>query len=169
MDYKGDRGDFALCRLEGFCQKKTHFLLKIWPHSLFKILSQSTKSDFVGGDIVQNPNVIQIGESLCQAGPLGGKDRSLSPMMCSSAKRKERQVSKNQKTMLASLPGKHYSNLPVMLAKKSGNRKPWFFSASKSNVCLVSEIPHDGLCIHAKSGWYLWYITAIFFGFSAKF
>ena len=25
------------------------------------------------------------------------------------------------------------------------------------------------IIIHAKSGWYLWYITAIFFGFSAKF
>lgn len=70
-------------------------------HTAFsKSCHRVQKSDFVGGDIVQNPNVIQIGVSLCQAGPLGGKDRSLSPMMCSSAKRKERQVSKNQKTML---------------------------------------------------------------------
>ena len=62
----------------------------------------------------------------CQAGPLSGKDRSLSPMMCSSAKRKERQVSKNQKTMLSPLPRKHYSNLPAIWPRNQESENHYF-------------------------------------------
>ena len=40
---------------------------------------------------------------------------------------------------------------------------PSFFWGQFSQNSLVGD------AIHAKRGWYLWYITAIFFGFSAKF
>ena len=40
---------------------------------------------------------------------------------------------------------------------------------NKSTFCRAGGIHRKEYLIHAKSGWYLWYITANFFGFSAKF
>ena len=56
-------------------------------------------------------------------------------------------------------------------------RKVWCFHPDYRLWNAILEDKHGILvcrdshtwCIHAKSGWYLWYITAIFFGFSAKF